>query len=89
MILHPSILELISTSLLTGFMVLYASWYGARIIRTWDITSGSELQLGSNSGGIDRVVHGAGDEAGQVPGLHPTGTAGVRCASAARVTTGS
>lgn len=45
MILHPSILALLSTSLLTVFMVLYASWYGARIIRTWNITSGSELQL--------------------------------------------
>jgi len=45
MILHPAILALLSTSLLTSFMVLYAGWYGARIIRTWDIKSGSELQL--------------------------------------------
>lgn len=45
MILHPQILALFVSSLLICLMVLYSSWYGVRILRSWDITSGSELQL--------------------------------------------
>ena len=45
MILQPAALALIVAALLAGFMVLYAGWYGVRILRHWDIGSGSELQL--------------------------------------------
>ena len=46
MILHPSILALFVSSLLISLMVLFSTRYGIRILRYWDITSGSELQLG-------------------------------------------
>jgi len=45
MILDPSILSLLVSSLLISLMTLYASGYGVQILRRWDITSGSELQL--------------------------------------------
>ena len=45
MILNPGILALLISSLLIGFMVLYSALYGAQILRHWEITSGSELQL--------------------------------------------
>jgi hypothetical protein len=45
MIFHPAIIGLFLSSILTGFMVLYCAFHGARIIRHWDIRSGSELQL--------------------------------------------
>ncbi|MBI5602124.1 MAG: hypothetical protein HY879_02095 [Deltaproteobacteria bacterium] len=45
MILHPAIIALILVSLLISGMVLYASFFGIRIIRRWDIQSGSEEQL--------------------------------------------
>jgi len=45
MILDPSILALLISSLLISLMTLYASGYGVQILRRWDITSGSELQL--------------------------------------------
>lgn len=45
MIMHPGILALITGSLLTSIMILYAGWYGVRILRRWDLNSGSELQL--------------------------------------------
>jgi len=45
LIFHPLILALFSASLLTGFMVVYASVFGAQILRRWDLRSGSELQL--------------------------------------------
>jgi hypothetical protein len=45
MILHPAILALLLGSLLTCLMILYAGWYGVRILRGWDLSSGSELQL--------------------------------------------
>jgi hypothetical protein len=45
MILHPQILALFVSSLLVCLMVLYSSYYGIRILRSWDIQSGSELQL--------------------------------------------
>ena len=45
MILHPNILALTVSSLLICLMLLYSGFYGNRILRKWDITSGSELQL--------------------------------------------
>jgi hypothetical protein len=45
MILHPAILALFASSLLTCLMVLYSTVHAVRILRRWDISSGSELQL--------------------------------------------
>jgi hypothetical protein len=45
MIFHPLIIALYVASLLIGFMVLYASYFGLQVVRKWDIRSGSELQL--------------------------------------------
>jgi hypothetical protein len=45
MILHPAILALLSGSLLTGFILLFALLFSVRILARWDITSGSECQL--------------------------------------------
>jgi hypothetical protein len=45
-ILHPPILALIIGSLLTSLMLVYAAGYGVSVLRNWDLTSGSELQLG-------------------------------------------
>ena len=45
MIQHPAILALSIAALLTCCMLLYAAWYGMRILRRWDLHSGSELQL--------------------------------------------
>ncbi|MGC1402196.1 MAG: hypothetical protein WA974_04630 [Thermodesulfobacteriota bacterium] len=45
MILHPAIIALMLVSLLISGMVLYASFFGIRIIRRWDMQSGSEEQL--------------------------------------------
>ena len=45
MILNPSVLALLVSSLLISFMVLYSAVYGVQILRHWDISSGSELQL--------------------------------------------
>lgn len=45
MILHPNILALLVSSIIISMMTLYAAGYGVLILRRWDITSGSELQL--------------------------------------------
>ena len=45
MILHPAIVALILSSCLVAFMVMYAAFFGIRILKSWDITSGSEKQL--------------------------------------------
>ncbi|MBV5326494.1 MAG: hypothetical protein JZU65_02475 [Chlorobium sp.] len=45
MTLHPGILALLLGSGLTSAMLGYAAWQGVRIIRYWDIRSGSEHQL--------------------------------------------
>ncbi len=45
MILNPSILALFVSSILISLMTIYAASYGVLILRRWDITSGSELQL--------------------------------------------
>ena len=45
MILHPTVIaNLLSSSVATG-MVVYAAYYGAEILKHWDLQSGSELQL--------------------------------------------
>ena len=46
MFFKPGIIALFISSLLISGMVLYASFYGALILRYWDIQSGSETQLG-------------------------------------------
>lgn len=45
MILHPTIMALFVGSLLIGSMIVYAAVNAFQIIRSWDIKSGSELQL--------------------------------------------
>jgi len=45
MILHPAIIALLVSSGLMSFLVLYASWYALKIVRKWDIKSGSSDQL--------------------------------------------
>ncbi|MFO7599338.1 MAG: hypothetical protein R6X27_05950 [Candidatus Desulfacyla sp.] len=45
MTFHPGILALLLGSVLTTAMLCYASYEGVRIIRHWDISSGSERQL--------------------------------------------
>ncbi len=45
MILHPAVIALLLSSIITCFMVLISSYHGLIIIRKWDIQSGSELQL--------------------------------------------
>lgn len=46
MILHPAILALVAGAAVTALMIIGASWFGLQIIRRWDLSSGSELQLG-------------------------------------------
>ena len=45
MMQHPAIIALLVSSLIISGMLLYAGWYGTRIIEKWDLSSGSELQL--------------------------------------------
>ncbi len=45
MILHPAIIALLVSSVLVSILVLLAFWYGVRILRHWDLRSGSSLQL--------------------------------------------
>jgi hypothetical protein len=45
MILDPSIIALLTGSLLTSALLLYAAFFAVRIIRHWDLASGSELQV--------------------------------------------
>ena len=45
MILHPAIIALLTASSLIGLMVVYAASQGLLILRHWDLSSGSELQL--------------------------------------------
>ena len=46
MILHPAILALVAGAAVTSLMIIGASWFGLQIIRKWDLSSGSEQQLG-------------------------------------------
>ena len=45
MILHPAVIALLVASFLICLMVLLSSWHGLRILRLWDLESGSALQL--------------------------------------------
>jgi hypothetical protein len=45
MILHPSIIALCAASLFVSFMVGYSAFYGVKILKGWNIKSGSEFQL--------------------------------------------
>jgi hypothetical protein len=45
MFFRPDILALFVGSLLVSGMLLYASYFGVKILKSWDIRSGSELQL--------------------------------------------
>lgn len=45
MIMHPSIIALLVGSILTAGMLLYAAVFAVRILRRWDLKSGSEEQL--------------------------------------------
>jgi hypothetical protein len=45
MILHPAIIALIVSSGLISLLILYASFYGIRIIMSWNLRSGSSQQL--------------------------------------------
>ena len=45
MMQHPAIQALLISSLLIAGMLLYAARYGAKILRSWDLASGSESQL--------------------------------------------
>lgn len=45
MIFQPAIVALLVGSIVISFMLLYSSYYGAWILRRWDIKSGSDLQL--------------------------------------------
>ncbi len=45
MILHPAIVALVIVSFLMTAMSLSGAFFGIRIIRRWDLTSGSEEQL--------------------------------------------
>ena len=46
MILSPAVLALMLGSTAAVLLALYASAWGVRILRHWDLSSGSELQLG-------------------------------------------
>ena len=45
MIFHPTSLALVFVSVASGIIMLYSSAFGYRVIRYWDINSGSELQI--------------------------------------------
>jgi hypothetical protein len=45
MIMQPAVLALTVGSLLVNLMIFYATYYGVKIMRHWDLTSGSEIQL--------------------------------------------
>lgn len=45
MILHPGILALVLASVLTAALALFAAYHGSRVIRSWNLLSGSERQL--------------------------------------------
>jgi len=43
--LHPAILALVAGSLMTAGLLAYAAWWAAVVLRRWDLSSGSHLQL--------------------------------------------
>ena len=45
MVFHPAIYALLVGSVLISAMLCYSAYHGLRILKSWNITSGSELQL--------------------------------------------
>lgn len=45
MILHPAVIALLLSSFLTALLVVVAAWHGGRVLRHWDLASGSSQQL--------------------------------------------
>lgn len=45
MIQHPAILALTAASIIICAMIFYASWFGNRIIESWNLQNGDEKQL--------------------------------------------
>ena len=45
MVFHPAIYALLVGSVFISAMLCYSSYHGLRILKSWNITSGSELQL--------------------------------------------
>jgi positive regulator of sigma E activity len=45
MIFHPSVIALFAGSILVSLMIIYSTSYAIQILRSWDLQSGSELQL--------------------------------------------
>jgi hypothetical protein len=45
MIMHPAVIALSLGSLVVTLMVLYAAFYGVKILKRWNLQSGSERQL--------------------------------------------
>ena len=45
MLFHPAIIALLVGSVLTCALLCYSAYYGVRILKCWNIRSGSELQL--------------------------------------------
>ena len=45
MILHPGILSLLVGTIAVAAMVLYGACFGVRLLRSWDLSSGSEAQI--------------------------------------------
>jgi len=45
MTLTPGIIALLLSSALTALMMAYAAWFGIRVLRRWDLRSGSDGQL--------------------------------------------
>lgn len=45
MILHPAVIALLTGSVLVDLMIVYAAYWGWRVIDGWDLQSGSEKQL--------------------------------------------
>ena len=46
MIFHPPILALALASLISAGMMLLASLFALRLLKSWDLSSGSERQIG-------------------------------------------
>lgn len=46
MILYPAVMALLSGAFMVSLMIIIASWFGLQVVRHWDLSSGSERQLG-------------------------------------------
>lgn len=45
MILHPTVIANLLSAYVASIMLVYAAYFGAQILKHWDIQSGSEMQL--------------------------------------------